>query len=154
MTSSTTEGSAYVINPKPLGRPVCRSFITTESIISPYFSKYFVKVSTLSATNIVRIICFSKIEGYPWQNKKRKRGREETHWKKWSSPKLVSLARPPTKIFLWKTTKTHKSFTIDKHKHVERVRRKGGTLDWLRRLSELSEPSSNPWSTVSRSEAR
>uniref|UniRef100_A0A7C9AS75 Uncharacterized protein n=1 Tax=Opuntia streptacantha TaxID=393608 RepID=A0A7C9AS75_OPUST len=47
MTVSTTEGSAYVMNPKPLGRPVCRSFIITLSITSPYFSKYLVNVSNV-----------------------------------------------------------------------------------------------------------
>uniref|UniRef100_A0A0V0H3K3 Putative ovule protein n=1 Tax=Solanum chacoense TaxID=4108 RepID=A0A0V0H3K3_SOLCH len=52
ITVSTTVGSAKVMNPKPLGLPVCLSFIITESIISPYFSKYF--------TNCSRVVSFAR----------------------------------------------------------------------------------------------
>ena len=42
---STIDGSANVTKPKPLGWPVLRFFMMTESMISPYFLKWRVSIS-------------------------------------------------------------------------------------------------------------
>ena len=96
MTVSTTEGSAYVMNPKPLGRPVCRSFIITLSITSPYFSKYLVNVSTQQDSH----------HYFEPKEKGNKIKMQTEKPNKYRLPNVVSLAKPPMKILLQEKQKS------------------------------------------------
>lgn len=112
-----------MMKPKPLGSPVCRSLIITESVISPYFPKCLLNSAASSQKVNIKI----QIQSLTDRQREEEGGGDLLL--------VVSLCNPPMNIFLRDSeSKTSISATTERYKgEGEKERR----LPWASAIAGL-----------------